>query len=235
MWPHRRQPNRLHRPCDSPGKNTGVGCHFLLQCIKVKSESEVAQSCPTLSDPMDCSLPGSSIHGIFQSRVLEWGAIAFSVFLFYRGIKWISRKYYDFPRATHLHGASLVAQWLKIHLPMQETQVEKAVQLLLMCSPGKEALSTSFKAVFPQRGSWYWIVIRQINQTLSGGSLTSKLTETWWCWRAQNRGPGAEYEGYLIWAEVSRQMLCRQGYYQVIELCFFSCPVVSDSLGPHGL
>ena len=65
-------------PWDSPGKNTGVGCHFLLQCTKVKSESEVAQSCPTLIDPMDCSLPGSSIHGIFQARVLEWGAIAFS-------------------------------------------------------------------------------------------------------------------------------------------------------------
>ena len=62
-------------PWDSPGKNTGVGCHFLLQCMKVKSESEVAQSCPTLSDPMDCSPPGSSIHGIFQARVLEWGAI----------------------------------------------------------------------------------------------------------------------------------------------------------------
>jgi len=65
-------------PWDSPGKNTGVGCHCLLQCIKVKSESEVAQSCPTLSDPMDCSPPGSSVHGIFQARVLEWGAIAFS-------------------------------------------------------------------------------------------------------------------------------------------------------------
>ena len=66
------------RPWDSPGKNTGVGCHFLLQCMKVKSEREVAQSCPTLSDPMDCSPPGSSVHGIFQARVLEWGAIAFS-------------------------------------------------------------------------------------------------------------------------------------------------------------
>ena len=66
------------RPWDSPGKNTGVGCHFLLQCRKVKSESEVAQSCLTLSDPMHCSLPGSSIHGIFQPRVLEWGAITFS-------------------------------------------------------------------------------------------------------------------------------------------------------------
>ena len=63
---------------DSPGKNTGVGCRFLLQGMKVKSESEVAQSCPILSNPMDCSLPGSSVHGIFQARVLEWGAIAFS-------------------------------------------------------------------------------------------------------------------------------------------------------------
>ena len=71
-------PTRLPRPWDSPGKNSGVGCHFLLQCMKVKSESEVAQSCTTLSDSMDCSLPGSSIHGIFQARVLEWGAIAFS-------------------------------------------------------------------------------------------------------------------------------------------------------------
>ena len=78
VLPHRRQPIRLHRPWDSPGENTGAGCHFLLQCMKVKSESEVAQSCSTLSNPMDCSLPGSSVHGIFQARVLEWGAIAFS-------------------------------------------------------------------------------------------------------------------------------------------------------------
>ena len=75
---HRWQPTRLPCPWDSPGKNTGVGYHFLLQCTKVKSESEVAQSCPTLSDPMDWSLLGSSVHGIFQARVLEWGAIAFS-------------------------------------------------------------------------------------------------------------------------------------------------------------
>ena len=67
------------RHWDSPGKNAGVGCHFLLQCMKMKSEREVGQSCPTLSDPMDCSQPGSSVHGVFQARVLEWGAIAFSV------------------------------------------------------------------------------------------------------------------------------------------------------------
>ena len=84
--PHRQQPTGLPRPWDSPGKNTGVCCHFLLQCMKVKSESEVAQSCPTRSDPMDCSLPGSSVHGIFQARVLEWVAIAFS------GYQWYSLK-----------------------------------------------------------------------------------------------------------------------------------------------
>ena len=78
VQPHRRQPTRLPRPWDSPGKNTGVGCHFLVQRMKVKSESEVTQSCLTLSDPMDCSLSGSSIQGIFQARVLEWGAIASS-------------------------------------------------------------------------------------------------------------------------------------------------------------
>ena len=76
--PQRRKPTRLPHPWDSPGKNTGVGCHFLLQCMKVKNESEVTQLCPTLSNRMDCSLPSSSVHGISQARVLEWGAIAFS-------------------------------------------------------------------------------------------------------------------------------------------------------------
>ena len=80
VQPHRQQPTRLRHPWDSPGKNTGVGCYFLLQCMKVKSESEVAQSCLTLCDPMDCSLPGSSVHGIFQARVLEWVAIALGAF-----------------------------------------------------------------------------------------------------------------------------------------------------------
>ena len=82
---HRRQPTRLCRSWDSPGKNTGVGCHFLLQCMKVKNESEVAQSCLTLSDPIDCSLPGSSIHGIFQARVLEYK-------VFFQAIWYISIK-----------------------------------------------------------------------------------------------------------------------------------------------
>ena len=79
VQPHRWQPTRLPRPWDSPGKSTEVGCHSPLQCMKVRSESEVVQLCLTLSDPIDCSLPGPSIHGIFQARVLEWGAIAFSM------------------------------------------------------------------------------------------------------------------------------------------------------------
>ena len=87
LRPHRRQPTGLRHPWDSPGKNTGVGCHFLLQGRKVKSESEVTQSSQTLSDPMDYSLLGSSTHGIFQARVLEWGAIAFSDRLLTPGIK----------------------------------------------------------------------------------------------------------------------------------------------------
>ena len=82
--PQRQQPTRLPRPWDSPGKNTGVGCHFLLQCMQMKSESEDTQSYPTLSNPMDCSLPGSSIHGIFQARALEWGAIAFAMFKIFK-------------------------------------------------------------------------------------------------------------------------------------------------------
>ena len=103
--PHRRQPTRLPRPWDSPGKNTGVGCHFLLQCRKVKSESEVARSCQTLSDPMDCSLPGSSVHGILQARVLEWGAIAFSE-------KWYRKQIFHRCCETNL-----IAQLRCIHFP----------------------------------------------------------------------------------------------------------------------
>ena len=90
MQPHRQQPTGLPCPWDSPVKNTGVGCHFLLQCMKMKSESEVAQLCLTLRDPMDCSLPGSSIHGIFQAKVLERGAIAFSASILYHTINDLS-------------------------------------------------------------------------------------------------------------------------------------------------
>ena len=104
--PHRRQPIRLTHPWDSPGKNTGVGCHFLLQCVKVKSESEVAQSCLTLRNPMDCSPPGSSVHGILQARVLEWGAIAFSN---YYTTTWQKSKW-RWKHMTHTLQFSSVAQ-----------------------------------------------------------------------------------------------------------------------------
>ena len=81
-------------PWDSPGKNTEVSCHFLLQCMKVKSESEVAQSCPTPIDPMDYSLPGSSVHGICQARVLEWGHkfLLFLLLSYILRVLWSDRK-----------------------------------------------------------------------------------------------------------------------------------------------
>ena len=91
--PYRWQHTMFCHLWDSPGKNTGVVCHFLLQCMKVKRESEVAQSCPTPSDPMDCNLPGSSVRGIFQARVLEWGAIAFSKMYQYVDIKYVQLFY----------------------------------------------------------------------------------------------------------------------------------------------
>ena len=92
VWPHRRQPIRLLHPWDSLGKNTGVGCHFLLQLMKVKSESEVAQSCPTLSDPMDWSPSGYSVHGVFQARVLEWGAIALDIYFYDHYLHFLNKK-----------------------------------------------------------------------------------------------------------------------------------------------
>ena len=91
LRPHRQQPTRLSHPWDSPGKNTGVGCHFLLQCMKVKSESEVAQSCPTLRDPMDCSLPGSSVHGF--SRQEYWSGVPYLLQL-------VARKFQKMPYST---------------------------------------------------------------------------------------------------------------------------------------
>ena len=141
VQPHRRQPTRLPRPWDSPGKNTGVGCHFLLQCMRVKSESEVAQSCLTLSDPMNCSPPGSSVHGICQARVLEWGAIAFSALALkvehldlgclkapHRGV--------SFPINCRGCGTSLVAQWLRLHASVTGGLVQPLVRQLRSHMPG---------------------------------------------------------------------------------------------------
>ena len=128
-WPHRQQPTRLPWPWDSRGKNTGVGCHFLLQCMKVESESEsdseVAQSCLTLQDPMDCSLPGSSVHGIFQARVLEWGAIAFSPFLF--GSRLIS--------SPHLTWKPVLTSWFVFHLEVRHLSLgsHSILYTLLVC------------------------------------------------------------------------------------------------------
>ena len=109
-WPQRQQPIRLPHPWDSPGKNTGVGCHSLLQCMKVKSESEVTQLCLTLSDPMDCSLPGSSTHGIFQAIVLEWAAIVFSGEIYKASLKSV-RQVLFWPLPVPLVGSFLCPRY----------------------------------------------------------------------------------------------------------------------------
>ena len=134
------------RPWDSPGKNIGVGCHFLLRCMKVKSESEVAQSCPTLRDPIGvCSLPGSCIHGIFQARVREWGTFAFSEI-----------------HATNVNSIFFsLAFWLNLTSP---AQVHLVSLFLCLCAPrkGEEAWEIylpssnlkSFKVVLKKVGGW---------------------------------------------------------------------------------
>ena len=127
--PHRQQPTRLRHPRDSPGKNTGVGCHFLLQCMKVKSESEVAQSCLTLCHPMDCSLPGSSVHGIFQGRVLEWGAIAFSpIPTGYPTIQLISQSHWSSCQIPEVKGS--VPQECPPHHPLEANFKSRLLSVL---------------------------------------------------------------------------------------------------------
>ena len=154
VQPHRRQPTRLPHSWDSPGKNTGVGCHFLLQCMKVKSESEVAQSCPTLSNLTDCSLPGSPVHGILQARVLEWGAIAFS------GSVTKSYQLFEISCTAACHSLSFTNSWSLLKLISTEMMPSNH---LILCHPFL-LLPSIFPSirVFPNelalciRGPKYW-------------------------------------------------------------------------------
>ena len=137
MRPHRRQPTRPRCPWDSPDKNTGVGCHFLLQRMKVKNESEVTQSCLTLSDPMDYSLPGSSIHGIFQARVLEWGAIAFYPLPDAQVNETPPRSLGVWFRVPYSHRGTFVHAWMPNSLLKGETKKRKSyTTMMLTLLPG---------------------------------------------------------------------------------------------------
>ena len=140
VQPHRRQPTRLLHSWDSPGKNTGVGCHFLLQCMKVKSESEVAQSCPTLSNLTDCSLPGSPVHGILQARVLEWGAIAFS------GSVTKSYQLFEISCTAACHSLSFTNSWSLLKLISTEMMPSNH---LILCHP-----FLLLPSIFPSIGSF---------------------------------------------------------------------------------
>ena len=132
MQPQRRKPTRLPRPWDSPGKNTGVGCHFLFQCMKVKSESEIAQWCPTLSDPMDCSLTGSSVHGIFQARGTGVGCHCLEVLK-------CSQLMASFTSLQFLHSAPGPKKCLMVVCYIRFTQLNNSslssIQQILLCFP----------------------------------------------------------------------------------------------------
>ena len=152
----RRQPTSLPRPWDSPGKNTEVGCHFLLQCMKVKSESEVAQSCLTLRDPMDCSLPGSSIHGIFQARVLEWGAIAFSAKAVYMHAQSCLTLCDCNPPGSSVHGISQarILEWVAISFSRGSSPPRDGTQVFLIAGGFfREAQGYWSGLLFPPPGS----------------------------------------------------------------------------------
>ena len=178
MRPHRLHPTRLLHPWDSPGKNTGVGCHFLLQCMKVKSESEVVHSCSTLCDLMDCSLPGSSIHGIFQTRVLEWGASAFSGLWFYTWSKMDPR----------LSCCQDIAWWI-ISTSCIHFQCQKMRLILL------------FYRQWVRRGRKWgtvskegpWAVLHPNNKLVTSASVSSFSSLSWEGWLSRCFGHGCRW------------------------------------------
>ena len=186
--PHRRQPIRLPRPWDSPGKNTGIplGCYFLLQCMKVKSESEVAQSCPTLSDSMDCSLPGSFAHRIFQARLLEWADIAFSERKMSTELccyRIIFRVPWPAKRAKQISpGCSLETLMLKLKLEYIGHLMQRADSLEMILMLNKiEGRGRSGR----QRMKWLNGITDSIDMVLSG---LWKVIMNWEAWRASVHG-----------------------------------------------
>ena len=172
--PHRRQPNRLLCPWDSPGKNAGVGCHFLLQCMKVKSQSEVAQSCRTLCDPMDCSLPGSSVHGILQARVLEWGAIAFSE-MSNRHCKFITWKSEPFYLLHTLLSPNIIT-WYH-HLHCRDSNQKLKFYFLLSSLPGIPLVSQMVKKLPAGQNNWVWSLGQE--DSLGKGMVTHSSILAW--------------------------------------------------------
>ena len=197
VWPH---------PWDSPGKNTVVGCHFLLQCMKVKGESEVAQSCLTLHDPMDCSLPGSSVHGIFQARVLEWGAIAFSVqanLVCYKSLCYLIKQSATLPSLLFSHSV-LCTLWDPMDCSMPNFPVlhhlpetcSNSCPLSLWCHPTISSSVipfSSFLQSFPASGSFL------MNQLFTSGGPSIRIS------------PSNEYSGLISFRMDWLDLLAVQG------------------------
>ena len=165
--PHRRQPTRVPCPWDSPGKNTGVGCHFLLQCMKVKSESEVAQSCPTLSDPMGCGLPGSSVHGI--SRHEYWSGLPLPSLNLVHSV-WIN---YFQVSPFFITGLGCVKKkipnsrgscWLLRHWP----RVHQRADFPERAHPGQEGVAGRWRGL-----TWGWNIQSESEKTSPGQFLLS--------------------------------------------------------------
>ena len=149
VQPHRWQPTRLPHPWDSPGKNTGVGCHFLLQCMKVRSESEVTQSCPT-QRPHGLQLTRLSVHGIFQARVLEWVASAFSESKRRWHFKTITFLFLVSSSGNHLLSFFTFPICLKCQMTIEWSMLSSSATSLLRGSASMMALNRSLSTSYDQ-------------------------------------------------------------------------------------
>ena len=227
--PQRRQPTRLPCPWDSLGKNTGVGWHFLLQCMKVKSQSEVAQSCLTPSDLMDCSRPGSSVHGIFQARVLEWGAIDLT---YVQIIKYIFRSNLCFLLNKFL------ATFLKFQVSRNLSRKYrrwkwKSLSHVWLCDPMDCSLPASSVHGILQARVPKWVAVlfpREASQSRDETQVphTADVFFTILATREAQESTGFPHiplPHLLLWLSLT-------SYVSVVNVI---CSVMSDSLWPHGL
>ena len=180
VQPQRRQPTRLPRPWDSPGKNTGVGCNFLLQCMKVKSEREVAQVVylkVIQSDPMDCSLPGSSVHGIFQARVLEWGAIAFSQVNSSKHLKKKLCQFSTISSPKQRQSEHVLTHSMRTSLPSKQNQINTLQERKLTPTPLTNTDAKILNKILANQGASLVVQVIRIHLPVQGTQVQSLVRE----------------------------------------------------------